>query len=91
MRNLLFKQIARQKANKPLSQAEASMCKLYCGRATTDVALEAIQLMGGNGYMQEYHVEMLMRDAKLLQIGGGTDEIQITRIARELLSSGRFT
>ena len=42
--------------------------------------------MGGNGYMREYHVEMLMRDAKLLQIGGGTDEIQIVTIARELLS-----
>ncbi len=85
VRNLLFKQFHRQKHKIPVSEAEASACKLYCARATTDVTLEAIQIMGGNGYMTEYRVEMLMRDAKLLQIGGGTDEVQITRIARELL------
>ena len=68
--------------------AEASACKLYCARATTEVALEAIQIMGGNGYMREYHVEMLMRDAKLLQIGGGADEIQIITVARHLLKDG---
>jgi alkylation response protein AidB-like acyl-CoA dehydrogenase len=45
-----------------------------------------VQLLGGNGYMQEYRVEMLMRDAKLLQIGGGTDEIQIINIARNLIA-----
>jgi len=39
-------------------------------------------------YMREYHVEMLMRDAKLLQIGGGADEIQIITIARHLLKDG---
>jgi alkylation response protein AidB-like acyl-CoA dehydrogenase len=85
IRNLLFKQLELARANRRMSMAEASACKLYCGRATTEVALEAIQLMGGNGYMREYHVEMLMRDAKLLQIGGGTDEIQIVTIARALL------
>ena len=68
--------------------AEASACKLYCARACTEVALEAVQIMGGNGYMREYHVEMLMRDAKLLQIGGGTDEIQIITVARYLLKDG---
>ncbi len=86
VRNLLFKGFHKQKAGLPISDAEASATKLYCARATTEVALDAIQIMGGNGYMQEFHVEMLMRDAKLLQIGGGTDEIQITRIARELLA-----
>lgn len=89
VRNLLFKQLYRQKNGIAISEAEASACKLYCGRATTEVALEAIQVMGGNGYMAEYRVEMLMRDAKLLQIGGGTDEIQITRIARQLLSDAQ--
>ena len=44
--------------------------------------------MGGNGYMQEFVVERLARDAKLLQIGGGTDEIQIITIAKSLLRDG---
>jgi alkylation response protein AidB-like acyl-CoA dehydrogenase len=69
-----------------MTAAEASAAKLYCARAATESAMEAIQLLGGNGYMQEYRVEMLARDAKLLQIGGGTDEIQIINIARSLLA-----
>ena len=48
--------------------------------------LEAVQLHGGNGYMAEYRVEQLCRDAKVLQIYGGTDEIQISQIARSLLA-----
>ncbi|MBI2895403.1 MAG: acyl-CoA dehydrogenase family protein [Deltaproteobacteria bacterium] len=87
IKNLLFKTIEVEAAGRRLSMAEASACKLYCARATTEVTLEAVQLMGGNGYMREYHVEMLMRDAKLLQIGGGTDEVQIVTIARALLGS----
>jgi alkylation response protein AidB-like acyl-CoA dehydrogenase len=88
VRNLLFKQLEKTHKKAPISQAEASATKLYCARAATEVALEAIQIFGGNGYMREYHVEMLMRDAKLLQIGGGTDEIQIVTIARQLLRDG---
>jgi alkylation response protein AidB-like acyl-CoA dehydrogenase len=88
VRNLLFKQLEKTHKKAPISQAEASATKLYCARAATECALEAIQLMGGNGYMREYHVEMLMRDAKLLQIGGGTDEIQIVTIARQLIRDG---
>jgi alkylation response protein AidB-like acyl-CoA dehydrogenase len=88
VRNLLFKQLEKAHKRVPIGQAEASATKLYCARAATEVALEAIQLLGGNGYMREYHVEMLMRDAKLLQIGGGTDEIQIVTIARQLLKDG---
>lgn len=84
--NLMFKQLWLQKEGRSMTAAEASATKLYCARAATDCALEAIQILGGNGYMQEYRVEMLMRDAKLLQIGGGTDEIQIINIARNLLS-----
>ncbi|WP_428266090.1 acyl-CoA dehydrogenase family protein [Haliangium sp.] len=82
---LMFKQIALTRERRSMSPAEASATKLYCARATTECTLEAIQLLGGNGYMREYRVEMLMRDAKLLQIGGGTDEIQIINIARHLL------
>ena len=51
-----------------------------------EVALEAVQLFGGNGYMAEYQVEQLARDAKVLQIYGGTDEIQVSQIARSLLA-----
>ena len=65
--------------------AEASAMKLYSARAATEVALEAVQLHGGNGYMSEFHVEQLARDAKVLQIYAGTDEIQITHIAKDLL------
>ncbi|MBL9019036.1 MAG: acyl-CoA dehydrogenase, partial [Myxococcales bacterium] len=83
--NLMFKQIELSAAGKTMSAAEASATKLYCARAATEVAMDAVQLLGGNGYMQEYRVEMLARDAKLLQIGGGTDEIQIINIARHLL------
>jgi alkylation response protein AidB-like acyl-CoA dehydrogenase len=83
--NLLYKQLWLQKHKQSMSPAEASATKLYCARAATECALEAVQILGGNGYMTEYHVEQLMRDAKLLQIGGGTDEIQIINIARHLL------
>ena len=68
-----------------MTPAEASATKLYCARAATECALEAVQIFGGNGYMREFHVEQLARDAKLLQIGGGTDEIQIINIARHVL------
>jgi alkylation response protein AidB-like acyl-CoA dehydrogenase len=56
--------------------------KLYSAQAATEVALEAVQLFGGNGYMAEFQVEQLARDAKVLQIYAGTDEIQISQIAR---------
>lgn len=85
-KNLMFKQLALGAEGATMSAAEASAAKLYCARAATESAMEAVQLLGGNGYMQEYRVEMLARDAKLLQIGGGTDEIQIINIARNLLA-----
>jgi alkylation response protein AidB-like acyl-CoA dehydrogenase len=82
---LLMRQLEADRAGVPLSVEEASASKLYCAQTTTDVAMEAVQLKGGAGYMQEGVVEMLARDAKLFQIGGGTDEIQMLRIAREVL------
>jgi alkylation response protein AidB-like acyl-CoA dehydrogenase len=83
---LLMRQLEAERAGTPLSVEEASASKLYCARTTTEVAMEAVQLKGGAGYMQEGIVEMLARDAKLFQIGGGTDEIQMLRIAREVLA-----
>jgi alkylation response protein AidB-like acyl-CoA dehydrogenase len=85
---LFMRQLEADAAGAALPLEEASASKLYCARATTEVALEAVQLKGGAGYMQDGVVEMLARDAKLLQIGGGTDEIQILRIAREVLEKG---
>jgi len=85
--NLVFRQIEMSAAGKSMELAEASACKLYSAQAAMEVALEAVQLFGGNGYMAEYQVEQLCRDAKVLQIYGGTDEIQTSQIARSLLMS----
>jgi alkylation response protein AidB-like acyl-CoA dehydrogenase len=86
IRNMLFRQIELAAQGKRLSFAEASAGKLYAAQATMEVCLEAVQLFGGNGYMAEYQVEQLCRDAKVLQIYGGTDEIQISQIARSMLA-----
>ena len=85
IQNLVFRQIELEGAGKSMTFAEASACKLYSAQAAMEVALEAVQLFGGNGYMAEYQVEQLCRDAKVLQIYGGTDEIQISQIARSLM------
>ncbi|MBW2092492.1 MAG: acyl-CoA dehydrogenase, partial [Deltaproteobacteria bacterium] len=56
--------------------------KVYAARAAVQVALDAIQIHGGYGYMKEYHIEKLMRDAKLLEIGAGTTDINALTTAR---------
>ncbi|OBF93320.1 acyl-CoA dehydrogenase [Mycobacterium sp. 852002-51163_SCH5372311] len=86
VQNMVFHSIERQQAGKPLTLAEASAMKLYSSEAATDVAMEAVQLFGGNGYMAEYRVEQLARDAKSLMIYAGSNEIQVTHIAKGLLS-----
>jgi alkylation response protein AidB-like acyl-CoA dehydrogenase len=86
LQNLVFRQIEMASQGRATTLAEASAMKLYAARAATEVALEAVQVYGGNGYMSEYQVEQLARDAKVLQIYAGTDEIQISAIARELLA-----
>jgi len=55
---------------------EASMAKLFSSELATQAALDAIQIHGGYGYTKEYHVERFVRDAKLLEIGEGTSEVQ---------------
>ncbi len=84
--NMVFRTIEKAAAGAAMTLAEASVMKLYSARAAMEVALEAVQLHGGNGYMAEYEVEQLARDAKVLQIYAGTDEIQISQIARNLLA-----
>ncbi|WP_067849003.1 acyl-CoA dehydrogenase family protein [Nocardia lijiangensis] len=86
VQNMVFNALERGRAGKPPTLAEASAMKLYCSEAATDVAMEAVQLFGGNGYMTEYRVEQLARDAKSLMIYAGSNEIQVTHIAKALLS-----
>ena len=85
VQNMLFRYLETMRAGRSLSFAEASAIKLYSARAATEVALDAVQVLGGNGYMSEFHVEQLARDAKVLQIYAGTDELQTTAIAKDLL------
>ncbi|MEE3331458.1 MAG: acyl-CoA dehydrogenase family protein [Myxococcota bacterium] len=87
VQNLVFRVIEGAATGRPLTLAEASAMKLYSARAAVEVAMEAVQVFGGNGYMSEYRVEQLARDSKVLQIYAGTDEIQIRAIARDLLSN----
>jgi hypothetical protein len=86
LQNLVFRQVEMSAAGRAMSLSEASACKLYGAQAAMEVTLEAVQLFGGNGYMAEYEVEQLCRDAKVLQIYAGTDEIQTSQIARSLLA-----
>jgi len=86
VQNLVFRTIEMAEASRGMNLAEASACKLYSAQTAMAVALEAVQLFGGNGYMAEYEVEQLCRDAKVLQIYAGTDEIQTSQIARSLLA-----
>jgi alkylation response protein AidB-like acyl-CoA dehydrogenase len=66
---------------------ESAMAKLYASQIAMDVTTEAVQIHGGYGYVKEYHVERMMRDAKITQIYEGTSEIQRLVIAREILRS----
>ena len=66
---------------------EAAMAKLFSSETAMMVTTEAIQVLGGYGYIKEYDVERFFRDAKILEIGEGTSEIQRMIIARELINS----
>jgi len=85
VQNMVFQFIERQAEGAPTSFAEASAMKLYSAQVACQVADEAIQLFGGNGYVSEYRVEQLSRDARVLRIYAGTDEMQVVAIAKDLL------
>ena len=68
----------------PYAQA-SSMAKLFASDVAMRVTVEAVQVHGGYGFVKEYHVERLMRDAKITQIYEGTSEIQKVVISREIL------
>ena len=67
----------------------SAMTKLYCTDVAMEVTTDAVQILGGYGYMQEYPVERMMRDAKITQIYEGTNQIQRLVIAREMLKENR--
>lgn len=80
-RNMVYKAAWLKDQGRPFTK-EAAMCKLYASEIAMEIANEAIQIHGGYGYMKEYEVERYMRDAKLLEIGEGTSEVQRMVIAR---------
>ena len=69
------------------TRQDAAGCILYAAEKATQVALDAIQLLGGNGYINEYPTGRLLRDAKLYEIGAGTSEIRRMLIGRELFKA----
>ncbi len=82
---LLCLQAASLKDQKKDFGKASAMAKLFASRVAMEVTVEAVQVHGGYGYVKEYHVERLMRDAKITQIYEGTSEIQKIVISRELL------
>ena len=86
VQNMVFQTLERAKAGKLPTLGEASAIKWYSSEAATEVAMDAVQLFGGNGYMAEYRVEQLARDAKSLMIYAGSNEVQITQVAKGLLA-----
>jgi len=83
-RNLCLKAAWLKDHNKPFA-FESAMAKLYASDIAMEVTTEAVQIHGGYGYVKEYHVERLMREAKLTQIYEGTSEVQKIVISRSLL------
>lgn len=83
-RMLVYKAAWLKDNGKPYAQA-SSMAKLYASEVAMRTTVEAVQIHGGYGYVKDYHVERLMRDAKITQIYEGTSEIQRIVISREVL------
>jgi alkylation response protein AidB-like acyl-CoA dehydrogenase len=82
----LVLQLAHAQQRGRLDARLASIAKLYCAEEATRAALAAVQIHGGAGYMADLPLEKLARDAKMFEIGGGTNEIQLQTIARALLA-----
>jgi len=83
-RELLYKACALADRNDPGLGMYSSMAKLFCSDTAMEVTVEAVQTLGGYGYVTEYPVERMMRDAKITQIYEGTNEIQRLVIGRQL-------
>jgi len=85
-RLLIQKAAVLKDAHKPYTKA-AAMAKSFASQTAMDASIDCVQIFGGYGYMQEYGVERLMRDAKITQIYEGTTEIQQMVIAREIMEN----
>ncbi len=72
---------------KETTRQDAAGCILYAAEKATQVALDAIQLLGGNGYINDYPTGRILRDAKLYEIGAGTSEIRRMLIGRQLFEA----
>lgn len=83
---LCMKAACEKDAGQDISQSGA-MAKLFASQTAMDTTIEAVQIHGGNGYVREYHVERMMRDAKITQIYEGTSEIQRIVISRSILNA----
>jgi alkylation response protein AidB-like acyl-CoA dehydrogenase len=88
-RGLLYKVGLMIEEDAPDLTKYSAMAKLLCSDVAMDVTTEAVQILGGYGYMKEYPVERMMRDAKITQIYEGTNEIQRLVIAREMVKETR--
>lgn len=84
-RYLVYK-AASDKDNGKSYDLSSAMAKLFASQVAMDTTIEAVQIHGGNGFVKEYHVERMMRDAKITQIYEGTSEIQKIVISRSILS-----
>jgi alkylation response protein AidB-like acyl-CoA dehydrogenase len=88
-RGLLYKAGLMMDEDAPGLTKLSAMAKLFCSDTAMDVTTDAVQILGGYGYMKEYPVERMMRDAKITQIYEGTNEIQRLVIAREMVREAR--
>ena len=86
-RSLVYRAARMQDQGHPLIRQYASMAKCYASDMAMRVTTDAVQMMGGYGYMKDYPVERMMRDAKVLQIFEGTNQIQRMIIARDYLAN----
>ncbi|RKS44897.1 hypothetical protein BC962_2567 [Gillisia mitskevichiae] len=83
---LLVMKAAVDKDNKENYDLSGAMAKLYASQVAMEVSVEAVQVHGGNGFVKDYHVERMMRDAKITQIYEGTSEIQKIVISRSIIN-----
>jgi alkylation response protein AidB-like acyl-CoA dehydrogenase len=87
-RQLLYTACQEIEAGSPRASRWSAMCKLFAGDTAMAVTTDAVQVLGGYGYITEYPVERMMRDAKITQLYEGTQQIQRLVVARDLLSAG---
>ena len=88
-RDLLYKVGVMIDEDAPDLTKYSAMAKLLCSDVAMEVTVDAVQILGGYGYVKEYPVERMMRDAKITQIYEGTNEIQRLVIAREMVRENR--